>query len=246
MSDTHRSSLKLRRYRLAQTATVAGSLAIGALVVQRLVALFREDFFLFYGVDDTAYRTLQEHANAAVPLTIGQLVVAAIALVTMVVFVTAERRRLRQASEIHAACRRRRARQVVVERLRGERLFDALVIRTSVFAGLLLSIWLLQSSLERWIGGMGLGIEYASWRSLLPLASIFGVCVLAGMLVAAVSLVGMRAIYVLEQAMSRIGVRRLRPVSEPRPPSHVFNDAARTIRELMGCDILSRPPPLAC
>jgi len=246
MPDTHRSSLTLRRYRLAQTATVAGSLALGALVVERLVAYFREDFFLFYGVDDSAYRTLQRHADAQVPLTVGQLVIAGIALVTVIVFITAERRRIRQSGAIDAACRRARTRSVVVERISGGHLFDLLVIRTSVFAGLLLSIWLLQSSHHRWMGGLGLGIEYASWRSLLPLASIFGVCVLAGMLVASVSLVGMRAIHVLERVLAQIRQRRLRPISTLRRPSHAFQDAARTIRELIGCDILSRPPPLAC
>jgi hypothetical protein len=247
MPDTHRSSLNRRRYRLAQSATVAGSLAVGALVVKRLVSYFRDDFFLFYGVDESAYSDLQLHADAQVPLTLGQLVIAAIALVAVVVFVAAERRRLKQGCEIDAACAcRRKDREVVVERLRGESLFDVFVMRTSAFAGLLLAIWLLQSSLERWMGGLGLGIEYASWRSLLPLASVFGVCVLAGMLVASVSLVGMRAIYVLEHALARIRQRRLRPVSTVRRPHHAFENTARTLRELMGCDILSRPPPLAC
>lgn len=96
------------------------------------------------------------------------------------------------------------------------------------------------------MGGFGLGIEYASWRSLLPLASVFGVCVLAGMLVATVSLVGIRAIYVLERALSYVARRRLRRISTVRRPHHAFENTARTIRERMGCDILSRPPPLAC
>jgi hypothetical protein len=245
MTDVHRSSLTRRRYRLAQAGTVAGSIAVGALLVERLVEYFREDFFLYYGVDHSELRELQAVADARLPLTLGQLIVAGIALVAVIVFIAAERRRLRQQLELLDLCRRS-TREVVAEPLRGASLFDAFVLRTSVFAGALLSIWLLQSSLERWLGGLGLGMEYASWRSLLPLASIFGVCVLAGMLVAAVSLVGMRAIYVLEFALDRIFRRRRRPTSTLVRQRFGFSRTARTIRELIGCDILSRPPPAAC
>lgn len=245
MTDSHRSSLSHRRYRLAQATTVAGSLAVGALVVDRLVAYFREDFFLFYGVTDTEYALLQQQADARVPLTLGQLFVAAIALFAVVAFVASERRRMRQAGELTAACRRR-SRMMVVERLSPTHLFDAFVVRTSSFAGLLLSIWLLQSSLERWLGGYGLGLQYVGWRSLLPLASVFGVCVLAGMLVAAISLVGTRAIHVLELALARITRSRRRNASSRPLPRFSFVDVTRTLRELIGCDILSRPPPAAC
>ena len=244
MHDSHRSSISRRRFRLAQAGTVAGALAVGSLVVDRLVSLFREDFFLFYGVSDAEYQLIQQNADARMPLTVGQLMIATIALVAVVAFVTAERRRLRQSCTLSAACRRR-SRHLVVERLSAASMFDAFVLRTSSFAGLLLSIWLLQSSLERWLGGFGLGLEYGSWRSLLPLASIFGVCVLAGMLVAAVSLVGLRAIHVLEVVLERIA-RVLRRVTRVlRRPAYAFTDTARTLRELIGCDILSRPPPLA-
>lgn len=245
MTDSHRSSIAHRRYRLAQATIVAGSLALGALVVSRLVSFFHEGFFLFYGVDDSEYELLQLKADAQVPLTIGQLVVAGIALVAVVAFVASERRRVRQSCQLDAACRRR-SRRLVVERLSAASLFDAFVVRTSAFAGLLLSIWLLQTSLERWFAGLGLGLSYADWRSLLPLASVFGVCVLAGMLVAAVSLVGIRAIHVLELALERIA-RRGRRVLSARPlPRFSSIHASRTLRELMGCDILSRPPPAAC
>jgi hypothetical protein len=245
MPDSLRSSITRRRYRLAQATTVAGSLAIGALVVDRLVAFFREDFFLFYGVTDTQYHQLQVTANDQLPLTLGQLMLAAIAFVTVWAFVWTERRRLRQSCHLDVACRRERA-TVVVERLSLASLYDMFIARTSAFAGVLLTIWLLQSSLERWLGGMGWGIEYADWRSLLPLASVFGVCVLAGMLVAAVSLFGLRAIHVLELAMRVITRRRWVRRSSPRRPSHWTIHAARTLRELIGCDILSRPPPVAC
>lgn len=244
MHDSHRSSISRRRYRLAQAVTVAGAIAIGSLVVNKLVAFFREDFFLFYGVSDAEYRVLQQSADARMPLTIGQLMIAAIALVAVVAFVTSERRRVSQACSLDAACRRR-SRHLVVERLSGAGLFDQFVVRTSSFAGLLLSIWLLQSSLERWLGGFGLGIEYANWRSLLPLASIFGLCVLAGMLVAAVSLVGLRAIHVLEVALRQIARHSRRITRVLRRPAYAIVDITRTLRELIGCDILSRPPPLA-
>jgi hypothetical protein len=244
MTDTHRSNLVQRRYRIAQAATVTGSLALGTLVVERLVAYFRDDFFLFYGLGNSEVQELQQVADARVPLTLGQLVIAALALAAIIVFVTSERRRLRQSCDLTDRCSERAARRVVVERLSNGSLFDVFVLRTSGFAGLLLSIWLLQSSVERWLGGLGLGMEYASWRSLLPLASIFGVCVLAGMLVSAVSLVGLRAIHVLEYALHRI-LRRRRP-STARPSSgHDTIRSVRTFRELMGCDILSRPPPMA-
>ncbi len=245
MHDSHRSSISRRRYRLAQAGTVAGALAVGSLVVDRLVSLFREDFFLFYGVSDSEYRLLQQNADARMPLTVTQFVIAAIALVAVVAFVTAERRRVRQACALTSACRRR-SRRLVVERLSLSSLFDQFVLRTSSFAGLLLSIWLLQSSLERWLGGFGLGMEYGSWHSLLPLASIFGLCVLAGMLVAGVSLVGLRAIHVLEVVMERIARRtRQRITRQLGQPAYALVDTTRTLRELIGCDILSRPPPLA-
>ena len=73
-----RSSIDRRRYRLAQAGTVAGSIAVGSLVVNRLVAFFREDFFLFYGVNDAEYRLLQSNANGQLPLTVGKLMIAAI------------------------------------------------------------------------------------------------------------------------------------------------------------------------
>lgn len=244
MPNPLRNSLALRRYRLAQAITVAGAIAIGSLVVNRLVTLFREDFFLFYGVSDEQYAHVQEQANAGLPLTVGKLVIAAIALVAVCVFVWSERRRIQQRDSYAVASRGSR-RTVVVERLSFGSMFDEFVTRTSSFAGLLLSIWLLQSSLERWLGGLGWGIEYADWRSLLPFASIFGLCVLAGMLVAAVSLIGLRAIHVLELSFRHVARRRLRRVSSPKLRISVLH-TARTFRELLGCDILSRPPPLAC
>ena len=241
MIETHRSSLTRRRYRLAQAVTVAGSLATGSLIVTHLVDYFRDDIFLFYGVSDTEYSSLQQTAGSQLPATLGQLVVSSIALVAVCLFILMERRRVRQASDINRACRGR-GRALFVARLSRESLFDAFVTRTSSFAGLLLAVWLLQSSLERKLGGLGWGLEYAGWRSLLPIASIFGLCVIAGMVVALCSLVGLRAIHVLEIARQAMSRRRRRPVSSPRPACNVLV-TARTFRERLGCDILSRPPP---
>jgi hypothetical protein len=246
MPESHRNSISRRRYRLAQSATVAGSLAVGALVVDRLVSYFRDDFLAYYGVSSTTeFHSLQQQVDAKLPLTLGQLVIASIALVSVIAFIATERRRLRQGCALDAACSRR-SNLLVVERLSATSMFDAFIMRTSAFAGLLLSIWLLQSSIERWIGGFGLGLEYSGWTSLLPLASVFGLCVLAGMLVAAVSLVGLRVIHVLEVAFGSIRRRRLRPISSIPRPGFRLEDTARTLRELLGCDILSRPPPVAC
>lgn len=246
MPESHRSSISRRRYRLAQSATVAGSLAIGALVVERLVSFFREDFLAYYGVSSAdEFQSLQQQVDAQVPLTIGQIVIASIALVSVIAFIATERRRLRQGCALDAACSRR-SNMLVVERLTTTSMFDAFIVRTSAFAGLLLSIWLVQSSVERWIGGFGLGLEYSGWTSLLPLASVFGLCVLAGMLVAAVSLIGLRVIHVLEISIGTIRLRRLRPTSSIPRSGFRVEDTARTLRERLGCDILSRPPPVTC
>ena len=241
MSDSLRSNLDRRRYRIAQAAIVGGSLALGSLVVNRLVAFLREDFFLYYGASDYQYAELQQNSATELPLTVGQSSLVVIALFVVCGFLAAERRRVRQAADLDRACRSRNT-EFVVERLSLGSVVESFVLRTSAFAGVLLSLWLLQSSAERWLGGYGWGIEYVDWRSLLPLASIFGVCVLASLLVAATSLVGVRAITVLELVLAKIGRRRRE--REVRVPAYVVVDTVRTVRERMGCDILSRPPPV--
>lgn len=243
MTATFRSRLDRRRYRLAQAVTVAGSLALGALVVDRLMGLFREDIFLYYGVSDQEYAELEQIAAARLPVTVGQMMVVAMALVGVCGFVWSERRRVRQTGELGDVLRGGGA-HIVDERLSARSMFDAFVLRTSTCAGVLLAVWLLQSSAERWLAGFGWGLQYADWRSLLPIASVFGLCVLAGMLVAAASLVGLRAISVLQIALARVRRRRIRDANVPLGRERALR-ASRTIRELIGCDILSRPPPLA-
>lgn len=242
MNQAYRNSIDNRRFRLIQAAMVAGMVALGSLVVDRLVEFFREGFFLFYGIPDTEFSQLEHIADARLPLTVGQLIVALTALIMVIVFVAAERYRLRQYTALRSI-NVSKSSAVVSKSLSLRDYFDLYVLRTSSFAGLLLSLWLLQSSLERWLGGYGLGIEYASWHSLLPLASVFGVCVLVGMFVALISMVGMRAIHVLELALNRLKERK--PKLEWKQPSgHDSTRLVRTIRELLGCEILSRPPPL--
>ncbi|MBC7460652.1 MAG: hypothetical protein H7287_04755 [Thermoleophilia bacterium] len=240
MPASLRNSIARRRYRLAQSIIVAGSLALGLLVLTRLVDLFRTDFFLYYGVSDSQFHLLQSTAAARVPFTVGQFAVAVLALAVVSAFVRNEHRRVRQVGELDDHCRRSCS-EVVVERPAFTAMFDQFVARTAALAGLLFCVWLLQTSFERWLGGFGLGLEYVDWRSLLPLASVFGLCVLVGMLVAAISMVGLRAIHVLEVVLAGI-MHRSRPrLSVPKLPHTIA--LRRTFRELRGCDILSRPPP---
>ncbi|MCW2974684.1 MAG: hypothetical protein JWN72_2957 [Thermoleophilia bacterium] len=241
MPASFRNSIVRRRYRLAQSIIVAGSLALGLLVLTRLVDLFRTDFFMYYGVSDSEFHLLQSTAAARAPLTVGQFAIALLALAVIAAFVRSEHRRVRHVGELDEHCRRSYS-EVVVERPTFTLLFDQFIGRTAALAGLLFSVWLLQTSFERWLGGFGLGLEYADWRSLLPLASVFGLCVLVGMLVATISMVGLRAIHVLELVLAGI-VHRARPLlTRPKIPHTVA--LRRTFRELRGCDILSRPPPV--
>lgn len=242
MPESLRNSIVSRRYRLAQTIIVAGSLALGLLVLSRLVDMFRSDFFLYYGVSDTDYHSLQQTAAARFPITMGQFAIALLALAVTAIFVRSEQVRLRQAGELSDHCRDGRL-SLVTSRPTFAAMYDQFVQRTAGFSGLLFSVWLLQSSFERWLGGFGLGLEYVNWRSLLPLASIFGLCVLVGMLVAAISMVGLRTIMLLEAVLAAIQHRARRVVSRPALPCTLAQ--RRTFRELLGCDILSRPPP-AC
>jgi len=245
MSAPPTNTPRWNRYRLGHVATVAGSFAVGMLVVNRLVASLHEDFSRFYGVSGDEYRAIQETANAQLPVTVGHLTIAAIALLSVCAFIAIERRRIRRLAELDDACRQGST-EVVHQRLSGVSLFDAFVLRTSAFAGVLLAGWLLQTCLERWLGGFGWSIEYQDWRSLLPLASVFGVCVLAGMLVAGVSMVGLRAIGVLEVALAQMLRAVFARVASTNRPARVPTDLTRTVRERIGYDILSRPPPLAC
>ena len=240
MPESLRNSIAQRRFRLAQTIIVAGSLALGLLVLTRLVDVFRTDFILYYGVTHTEYDALQQTAAARFPFTVGQMAITLLALSIVAWFVRCEQARLRQSGVFSDHCRGGRL-SLVTARPTFAAMFDQFVQRTAGFAGLLFSVWLLQTSFGRWLGGFGLGLEYANWRSLLPLASIFGLCVLVGMLVAAISMVGLRTILLLEAVLAKIQHRPRRVTARPALPRTVA--VRRTFRELLGCDILSRPPP---
>jgi len=241
MPTSLRNTIVRRRFRLAQAIIIAGSLALGLLVLGRLVDFFQADFFLYYGVPETELHQISEQADARMPLTVGWIAIAAMALAVIAAFVRSEHRRVRQAGELDAHCRQQCAAVVVEQRVGLHEMFDQFIARTSGFAGLLFSVWLLQSSFERYLSGNGLGLEYADYRSLLPLASVFGLCVLVGMLVSAISMVGLRAIHVLEAALAGfLRSFRVAIVRAALPHAIVFR---RTFRELRGCEILSRPPP---
>jgi len=64
------------------------------------------------------------------------------------------------------------------------------------------------------------------------------------MIVDVASLVGLRAIHVLEWALRTVRLRRTRNSSRPQPVAWLDHDRIRTFRDLFGCDILSRPPPV--
>jgi hypothetical protein len=244
MSDSILTNTTRRQYRLAQCVVVVGSLAVGSLVVDRLVDALHESFFLYYGISDARFDQLQHVGSSDNPLRIGHLTVAIIALLGTVAFVMLERRRLRRLDAMQAECASDE-RTMRTELVGARTLFDLFITRTSAFAGVLLALWLLQTSFERFLGGAGWGLEYVDWTSLLPIASVFGVCVLAGMIVAVASLVGLRAIHVLEWALRSIRTMRLRNASRRQPVAWFDIDRIRSFRDLFGCDILSRPPP-AC
>ena len=242
MPDTTHSSLTHRRYRLAQVVVATGSLAIGSMLVSRLVAFFRADFFLYYGVSEQDLHEAQRVFDSGLPITASQLMVATLALLGTCAFVWLERRRVQQDDDRARTCRGGRV-HVVERRLGSRHLLDTFVLRTSMFAGILLLLWLVQSCLERWLGGLGWGLQFHTWTNLLPIASVFGVCVLAGMVVAAVSMFGLRTILLLERVLAELERHARNCSTQLRRPAHAALRTVRTVRERIGCDILSRPPP---
>ena len=252
MPNSLHTNITERRFRVAQIATIAGALSVGTIVVSELVEALRGNFELYYGITSSEVAHAEQVASAQLPVTVGQLLVAAVLLVTVLAFVASERFRLRRERELVEHCEhrdvdesgcRRIQRKLVAEPIRGAALFDEFILRTSRFAFVLLSIRLLQISLERKLSGLGWGIEYADWQSLLPLASVFGICVIAGMLVAAVSLVGLRAIYVLEHSFRMLWIRPRRAYGRLVVRRHCTDVPRRTLRSFIGCVIYSRPPP---
>ena len=240
------TSVASRQYRLAQGVVAIGALALGALVVDLLVDRWHESIFLYYGLEPGGYQALQQ-LDAGLPVSFGQFAVAVIASIGMLGFIASELWRARVhrnlEDECACACPRQGARSIIVaERLTLGEWYRQMVGRTSLAGGGLFAAWTLQMAFERWAGGHGWGLVYADVRSALPLVSIFGVCVLAGVIVALITIVGMRAVRVLQVLVEQV-IRRLRAPRATRLRRGSYHPVL-ALRELLGVDILSRPPPV--
>lgn len=233
------------QFRLAQAIVIVGSLAMGTLLVNRLVDLFSASFAAYYGVsnglrDDQHFGAWGDVSLGELSLTSVQIAIALIATVGIAWFVTSERRRARRLAACHEDCARQGV-ALATRSLCGRELFDMFIVRTSAFGGILLTYWMLQSCLQHMVEGGGWQLGYDGWSSLLPLASIFGVCLLVGTFVALISMVGMRAIFGLRAMFDSL---RRQIMRIPAFASAWCNDLrVRNVRDLFGYEILSRPPP---
>jgi len=222
---------------MATGVLTIGSMAVGLLLLDRLIAHFIGAISTYYG-NDVVQRLSTGDYNLG-SFTIGQWLVAAVSLIGIVAFVHAERVRMSRVSghQRHAAstgCMQ------VIERPCRLHLFDTFVRRTSGFAGIMLLCWVLEASYSRYIAGLGWGLGLDSVSSVMSIASIFGLCVVVGLFVAAVSMFGMRVLATL-----RLAFAVLRPRANFVSVEYWLSERRRTFRELFGVDILSRPPPAA-
>lgn len=244
MDHSLKHSVSSRNYRLMTFVLVVGSLSVGVLLLRQLTDAMRQSIFWYYGVPVTDFRQMQELGSGGLSLTLGQVAVALIALCGAVAFVAGERRRLARLRAHRSACERSRYCQAIATLSWDERR-DTFVLRTSLFSGVLLLLYVLQVSFERFMSGYGWGLEYAGWTSVLPLASILGLCVLVGLFVAAVSMFGLRIIYSLEVMLTELA--RQRHVRGAARAFRYWCEAAQvTLRDRFGDKLLSRPPPAAC
>jgi hypothetical protein len=225
------------KYRVAAAAAIAGMLAFGMILLNIVTNAFREQIFLFYGLNDEEYA--QASTLMTEGLTLTHVAVVAALLFAVITFIVVERRRMAAANRISPIDR------VEVTRLTARQLIDVYVVRASLMAGGLFSCWTMQQSTLRWRTGLEWNLAYDP-RSLLPIASIFGLCCLVGLLVAAISLVGIRAITQLEAIWMLVSrITRRRPVLafrvwRKRKDEHWRH---RDQRERFGLELLSRPPP---
>lgn len=236
------SRFECMRYRLVHLIVVIGALVLGLLILGNLYEHLRPDFQDYYGISGIETDTVNENLDALLPITVVQLIIGLFALIGTFWFIASERYRLRK-KITHHKISMDKGNYVHVSRPSFSALFDELVLRGSAFAGLLMSGWLLQTSLERHLAGIGWGMEYEGWQSVIALASVFGLSVLVGVVVACFSMVGLRAITVLEIALSSIRKRLLRNSDQKLPKHWGSYISLRTIREVFGYEILSRPPP---
>lgn len=237
MESARRHTVATREYRLASLLLVLGALSTGVLLLERLATVFQDSVFLFDGTN----RALGDQLSAgALSLTLAQISVVVIALVGTAGFALIERRRLQRLHDLRSTCARP-TRVAGVARLSTRQRFETFITRTSLSGGVLLLYWILQTSWERYQYGLGWSIQYADWTSLLPLASIFGLCLLVGTVVAVISMYGLRVIFALELMLHELTRRTRRPFSlfQRRAAEHT-----RTARELFGYELLSRGPPM--
>ena len=237
MTDMNQNTITARQYRMATGVLTIGSLAVGLLLLDRLIAHFITAISTYYG--SSVVQRLAPGGGQIGSLTIGQWLVAAVSLVGLIAFVHGERSRASRINGHQRSAAESGCMQIIERPDRGQ-LFDTFIRRTSGFAGVMLLCWVLEASYSRYIAGLGWGLGLESLTSMLSIASIFGLCVIVGLFVAAVSMFGLRVLATLQSSLRVVRRRVTRVLVVQRE-----GERRRTFRELFGIDILSRPPPVA-
>lgn len=239
VSSTPRHRFIARQYRLVTGVLTIGSLAVGMLLLERLVTRFHESFLTYYNVSTSGLQSASD--VPAVSMSIGQFAVAVMALFGVISFVVIERIRIRRLALLERHCSRtEELRLPTIERPGLRELFDTFIRRSAFFGGVMLFSWVMQASYSNFVQGLGWGIQSDGWRTLLPLVSIFGLCVIVGLFVAFVSMYGIRVLDTLRAILAAVTrTARERRIAVRRGAEC----AQRTFRELFGIEILSRPPP---
>lgn len=241
MEHALRHSIVARQYRLATALVVIGAMSVGSLLLGRLSELYYGSIVFYYGLGDFYEPPIE--AVGGLSLTIGQLCVAALALGGTVFFVAGERRRLRRVRAHERRCAGTSC-LLGVERLSREQRLLTLLQRTVLFAGVLLVLWFAQTFYLDLVSGYGLPLIDVSVgvSAFMPLITVFFGCLLIGMLVAGVSMFGLRAIVQLRQAFTRVRARRRVKSVSLRAVHRVIP----RLRDLHGIEVLTRPPPARC
>ena len=235
MHTSSRQRFISRQYRLANGILTLGALSAGLLVLQGLVMRLHDSFLRFYGVSEEQFT-----GGLQVPgwsLSFTQLTIAVIGVVGIAGFIVNERVRSRR------LLGGRRVSAISIERPNIRDLVSAYVIRVSIFSGIMLLVWILQASFISASAGFGWGVTDGGLKAALPLVSIFGLCVLVGLAVAGISMIGLRVMSVLEEVLFRL-LRAPRRRQIARGPVWT-SDESVSIRSRFGLEILSRPPPVA-
>ncbi|MBC7643605.1 MAG: hypothetical protein H7123_00660 [Thermoleophilia bacterium] len=237
MTDSTQQTITARQFRIATGVLTIGSMAVGLLLLDRLIAHFIGAISTYYGND--VVQRLSAGGPDLGSLTIGQWLVTAVSLIGIVLFVRGERIRMHKVNG-HQRLAASTGCLQIIERPCRLHLFDTFIRRTSGFAGIMLLCWVLEASYSRYVAGLGWGLGLNSLSAVMSIASIFGLCVLVGLFVAAVSMFGMRVLATLRTTLTIVRARA----------SYVaamfwLGGSRRTFRELFGVDILSRPPPVA-